>query len=374
MRILIAPDKFKGSLTAAAAASAIAAGAARALPVATFDLCPLADGGDGTAGCLLEVLGGTEVDVPVTGPLGEARQARLVILADGTAVVEMARASGLALLDRGSYQPLHATTRGTGELLQAAAARGPRRILVGLGGSATVDGGAGMAQALGIRLLDAGGHDLPPGGGALERLARIDASGLDSVWHELEVVALCDVANPLLGPDGAATVYGPQKGATPPMVARLERGLTRLAELLDAQLGVAVASLPGAGAAGGLGAGLAGFLGAALLPGAGVVLEQVGFAGRLEGASLLITGEGAYDSQTGFGKAPGEAVRRAADAGVPALILAGSVRAAAPPGAVALSIVPGPATLGEAMLNARAWLEEAAYSATALLDLRLKVP
>ncbi|HEV3163478.1 MAG TPA: glycerate kinase, partial [Isosphaeraceae bacterium] len=224
MKILIAPDKFKGSLSAADVAEAMARGVAKAVPQAQVDRVPMADGGEGTVEALVAATGGRFLEEQVTGPLGEPVRARYGMLGDGqTAVVEMAAASGLVLVPTERRDPLRATTRGTGELILAAIVSGARKIIVGIGGSATNDGGAGLAQALGYRLLDGDGRDLEPGGGALDRLARIDTSGRDRRLDGVEVAVACDVDNPLFGPKGASTVYGPQKGATPAMVATLDR-------------------------------------------------------------------------------------------------------------------------------------------------------
>ncbi|MGE5529189.1 MAG: glycerate kinase, partial [Patescibacteria group bacterium] len=260
MHIILAPDSFKGSLSARQAAEAMAAGARRAFPDAVLTLVPMADGGEGTAEALLDATGGEKREITVCGPAGRPVRAFYGLLGDGkTAVLEMASASGLNLVPAGERNPLHTTTRGTGELILAALDAGARRVLIGIGGSATNDGGAGLAQALGYRLLDGDGRDLPPGGAALARLARLEAYGADPRLGSVEFVAACDVTNPLLGPEGASAVYGPQKGATPAMVAELDHALARFAEVVRRDLGLDVADMPGAGAAGGLGAGLVAF-------------------------------------------------------------------------------------------------------------------
>jgi glycerate kinase len=307
-------------LSAHAAAEAIARGvaAAGAEPV----VIPVADGGDGTLDALVEGMGGTVMGVIARGPMGLPVRAHLGQLSDGTGVVEMAQASGLALVPVGERDPMRASSVGTGELIKGALARRPARVLVALGGSATVDGGTGLARALGVRFTDAGGKPIAEGGEGLTALARIDASRLDPRVKATPLIALADVTNPLLGPEGAAAVFGPQKGATPGDVAQLERGLARLAERMAADLGVEVADRPGAGAAGGAGAMLAA-LGAELQPGGQVVLDALRFDERLTGAGLVITGEGKLDGQSLSGKAPIAVARAAASAGVPCAAIAG---------------------------------------------------
>ncbi len=325
MKALVAPCTFKGSLSARGAAAAIA----RGLAAAGFETAelPLSDGGEGLVDCFASLPGAERVQAEVSGPLPEMRVTAAYALLEGgrLAAVEMAAAAGLPLLDEARRNPMLTTTRGVGELLADAARRGARRVIMGVGGSATVDGGAGLAAALGVRLLDASGEELAPGGGELRRLARIDASGLDPAVRDLEICVACDVDSPLLGATGAARVFGPQKGATSEMVEKLEAGLARLAERIARDLDREVAEQPGAGAAGGLGAGLAGFLGARLEPGAELVMDAVGFDARLVGARLLVTGEGRLDGQSLRGKAPAAAARRARKHGVPAAALAGSV-------------------------------------------------
>ena len=320
LRVVIAPNAFKGCLSAHAAAEAIARGisAAGAEPV----LVPVADGGDGTLDALVEGVGGTVMGVIARGPMGLPVRAHLGQLSDGTGVVEMAQASGLALVPVGERDPMRASTVGTGELIKGALARRPGRVLVALGGSATVDGGTGLARALGLRFTDPGGKPVAEGGEGLAHIAKIDASRLDPRVRATPMVALADVTNPLLGPEGAAAVFGPQKGATPADVAQLEHGLARLAERIEADLGVDVANRPGAGAAGGAGAMLAA-LGAELQPGAEVVLDALRFPERLAGAGLVITGEGKLDAQSLAGKAPIAVARAAAAAGVPCAAIAG---------------------------------------------------
>jgi glycerate 2-kinase len=287
---------------------------------------PVADGGDGTVEALVTARRGEYRTATVQGPLGDLVQARFGLIDSGrTAVVELATSSGLALIDASRRDPRRASTYGFGQLLEAARALGVGEIIAGIGGSATNDGGAGMAQALGYRLLDGAGNDLPLGGAALARLDRIEASGFNrSGWASVRVRVASDVTNPLTGPQGASAVYGPQKGADEQAVRELDAALARLAEVIERDLGKHVAQLRGAGAAGGAGAGLVAFLDASLEPGAPLVVGATGFDERLQGADLVFTGEGRVDEQTAFGKAPGEVAKRAAAAGVPVVLLAGS--------------------------------------------------
>ncbi len=276
MRVVIAPDKFKGSLTALEAAEAMARGLIQVEQRAEFDLVPMADGGEGTAAALVAATVGCDREITVTGPLGEPVVASFGLLGDGqTAVLEMASASGLWLVPSASRDPLRATTRGTGELLLAAIGAGAKRLIIGIGGSATNDGGAGLGQALGFRLLDSQGRELGPGGGELDRLARIERTERTAVLSSLTIAVACDVTNPLCGPQGASAVYGPQKGATPDMVARLDRNLAHFADIVARDLGVAIRDIPGSGAAGGLGGGLVAFAGGRLEGGVNLVIEAV---------------------------------------------------------------------------------------------------
>jgi glycerate kinase len=326
VRVLVAPDKFKGTLSASEAAEAIARGWVRGDPRAEPVLVPMADGGEGTLDVLVEALAGTEVPLRVTGPLGDPVDARYGLVTAGgrpTAVVEMAAASGLGLVPADRRDPTITSTRGTGELILAAAGAGAERILVAVGGSGTNDAGAGMAQALGVRLMDERGEELGPGGAELLRLDRIDARGLVPVLRGTEVVVATDVDNPLVGSHGASAVYGPQKGATPADVRLLDRALGRFARIAARDLGVDVADLPGAGAAGGLGAGLVVFLGASLVRGAEVVAEAVDLERRIDSADAVVTGEGSFDAQSLRGKAPGVVVRMALRSGIRPVVLCG---------------------------------------------------
>jgi glycerate 2-kinase len=325
MKVVVAPNAFKGTLTAAQAAHAIARGVREAMPDAEVVEIPVADGGDGTVEALVSANHGEYRTAQVDGPLGDPVAARFGVIDGGRcSVVELATASGLALIPESRRDPRRAGTYGFGQLLQAARETGSSRIIAGIGGSATNDGGAGMAQALGYRLLDAQGRELERGGAALARLAHIDASGFDLAWRSVSVEVACDVNNPLTGPQGASAVYGPQKGADLEAVRELDAALAHFAEVIERDLGRSVLSIPGAGAAGGAGAGLVAFLDATLVPGAPLIVAAAGFDGALAGAGLVITGEGRVDGQTAYGKAPGEVAKRARAAGVPVLLLAGS--------------------------------------------------
>lgn len=326
--IVLAPDSFKESLTAAQVCRAMEAGLAVAFPAARFSHVPMADGGEGTVRSLVDATGGAVHVHPVTGPLGQPVEAFYGVLGDGrTGVVEMAAASGLELLDPRQRDPRLTTSRGTGELVLACLDAGVRHLVLGLGGSATNDGGAGLAQALGARLLDADGQELPSGGAALAGLARIDVGGLDPRLTDLEIEVACDVSNPLCGPDGASAVYGPQKGATPEQVRELDSALAVFAQALRRDLGRDVARVPGAGAAGGMGAGLLGFTRAELRRGIDIVIRHTDLAARVAEADLVITGEGRLDGQTRFGKAPSGVAQVARAAGKPVIAVAGSLGA-----------------------------------------------
>ena len=320
-RVLVAADKFKGSLTAVEVAERVTAGLRRVLPGLEVEALPVADGGDGTVAAAVAA-GFERREVRVAGPLGDEVTAAYA-LREGTAVVEMAEASGLQRLPAGVFAPLTASTYGSGELLRAALDAGARTIVFGVGGSATTDGGAGMLSALGARFLDADGEPVPPGGGGLAELATADLSGLDPRLTEVQLVLASDVDNPLTGPKGAPAVYGPQKGASPDDVAALDTALAHFAKVLEGPVGAKAAEYaasPGAGAAGGIGYGAL-LLGARFRPGIEVMLDVLGFAPALDRADLVITGEGSLDEQTLHGKAPAgvDAAARAADKDVVAV-------------------------------------------------------
>ena len=326
MRIVVAPDSFKGSVSAVAVANAMEQGILTVFPDAEVIKLPIADGGEGTIEALIVATGGQVIAEQVIGPLGESLEACFGILGDGeTAVIEMAAASGLPLVPQGKRDPRITTTYGTGQLVKAALDRGIRKLIIGIGGSATNDGGMGVAQALGVKFLDGAGNILPSGGAALAQLVKIDVSQIDPRLAETTIVVACDVDNPLCGPRGASAVYGPQKGATIEMVAQLDAALANYAAVAKNATGKDVAECPGAGAAGGLGAGLLFFTNAQLRPGVDIILEAVSFSEIVKTASFVITGEGCTDFQTAYGKAPVGVARIAKEHNVPTLCLSGSL-------------------------------------------------
>ena len=305
MKVVIAPDSYKESLSALEVATEIEAGFLEVFPEARYLKVPMADGGEGTVAAMVAATKGTLVDVNVSDPLGKQVKAFYGLTGDGeTAIVEMAAASGLALLDQKLRNPMKTTTYGTGELIKAVLDAGIRHLIIGIGGSATNDGGAGMLQALGVKLLDRSEREVSYGGGSLSNLNHIDTSGLDSRLKDCRIEVACDVNNPLTGPQGASTIFGPQKGATPEMVAELDSNLSHYAQLIKRDIGVDVDVVPGAGAAGGLGAALLAFLNAKLRPGIEIIVEAVGLDAAIHDADLVITGEGRMDSQTIHGKTP----------------------------------------------------------------------
>jgi glycerate kinase len=368
VRVLIAPQEFKGSLSAAEAARAMAEGLRRALPGVDLDLAPMADGGPGTVEALVAAGGGRRLTASVADPLGRLVEAAWGLLEEGpTAVIEMAAASGLVLVRPEERDARRASTYGTGQLIAAALEAGCRRLIIGLGGSATNDGGAGMAQALGARLSDEEGRDLPRGGAALARLASIDVSGLDGRLRNCHVLGATDVTNPLCGAHGASAIYGPQKGASPADVQELDAALAHYAAVIERDLGKRVAEVPGAGAAGGIGAGLIAFLDAELRRGAQLVAEVVGLEKRIAAADLVITGEGRLDAQTAYGKTVATVARLARAQGRPVVALAGRIDDAREACSAlgleaALSIVPGRVPEAQAMARASELLSAAAES------------
>lgn len=355
MPIVIAPDSFKGSLTSAEVAEAMAKGVKRVLPQADMTLLPLSDGGEGLVDSLVVASGGRLAEFDVTGPHGTPVTAKMGLMGDGqTAVIEMAQASGLILVPENKRNPLVTTTFGTGELIKKALELGCSHLIIGIGGSATNDGGMGMAQALGFRFFDEQGQPLGQGGGELARLARIDASGRDPRLDDVTIEVACDVNNPLTGPQGAAHIYGPQKGATSEMVEFLDAALSNYDQILQQDLGQDVGKVPGAGAAGGLGAGLMALLGGLLVSGIELVLDVLDFDKKVKGACLVLTGEGKFDAQSAFGKVPMGVAHRARKLGVPVVVIAGSVLPSAEilhgEGVTAyFSILNQPMSLNEAM-------------------------
>lgn len=325
MHILIAVDSFKGSLSSQQAGEAITEGIHKVFPEATTCILPMADGGEGTVEALVRSLHGDILKTKVTSPLGEEIESFLGQLPGGTVILEMAAASGLPLVPSEERNPMIATTKGTGELIREAMNLGAHNIVLGIGGSATNDGGAGMAQALGVKFLDGEGKELNPGGGDLGRLARIDCSQVDPRLKSTKITVMCDVDNPLCGVRGASAVFGPQKGATPEMVQTLDRNLEHFAQILKEQLGFDVKDIPGTGAAGGLGAGLLAFTNAELKTGIETVLDTVNFDQMLESADLVITGEGRIDVQSLYGKVPMGVAKRAVKQAKPVLAIVGSI-------------------------------------------------
>lgn len=366
MRVVVAPDSYKGSLSAVAVAKAMEEGILSVFPAAEVKKVPIADGGEGTVEALVLATGGRVVTESVTGPLGDKVTACWGLLGDGeTAVIEMAAASGLTLVPKDKRNPRITTTYGTGELVKAALDKGIRKLVIGIGGSATNDGGTGLARALGVRFLDAAGRDLPEGGAALAALARIDVAGIDPRLKDTQIMVACDVDNPLCGPRGASAVYGPQKGASPEIVAELDAALAQFAKVAHEATGKDVALCPGAGAAGGLGVGLMFFTAAELRPGVEIVLEATGFAALVKEADLVITGEGNTDFQTAHGKAPVGVAKVAKQFGVPTVCLSGGLGKGADDVLAQgidglMSIVPHPMALEECMTSAAGLISAAA--------------
>ena len=363
MFIVVAPDSYKGSVSALGVAQAMERGILRVFPEAEVRQVPIADGGEGTVDALVAATGGEIRHAAVTGPLGEKITAGWGILGDGqTAVIEMAAASGLPLVPAQKRDPRTATSFGTGELIRAALDAGLRKIIIGIGGSATNDGGAGMARALGVRFTDDNSTPLPEGGAALASLQRIDLDGIDERLASCEITVACDVDNPLCGERGASAVFGPQKGATPAMVAELDAALAHFSACARQATGRDVALLPGAGAAGGLGAGLMFLTAAKLRPGVEIVLEAVGFAELVKDAAFVITGEGRTDFQTAFGKAPVGVAKVAKQFGVPVYCLSGGLGSGADDVLAqgidaVMSICDRPMALDECMTNGESLIE-----------------
>lgn len=326
MKIVIAPDSYKGSLSALEVARAMERGVLSVFSQAEVKKIPIADGGEGTVEALVTATGGQLRRTEVYDPLGNRIVAQWGVLGDGlTAVIEMAAASGLPLVPHDKRDPRVTTTYGTGELIKAALDAGLRKIIIGIGGSATNDGGTGMARALGVRFLDVAGGEVAAGGGSLAEICRIDTTGLDPRLLNTEIVVACDVDNPLCGTRGASAVFGPQKGATPEMVQQLDAGLAKYANCAMQATGRDVADKAGAGAAGGLGAGLMFFTPAKLKPGVEIVLDAVGFSDIVRDADIVITGEGRTDFQTAFGKAPVGVAKVAKTHGVPVFCISGGL-------------------------------------------------
>lgn len=375
MKIVIAPDSYKESLSALDVATAIETGFREIYPHAEYVKVPVADGGEGTVEAMVAATQGHIVQVSVTGPLGEPVNAFYGLSGDmRCAYIEMAAASGLESVPPTRRNPLLTTSWGTGELIRHALDAGVSQIIIGIGGSATNDGGAGMAQALGAKLLSAGQQQIAPGGGALETLAQIDLSELDPRLADCRIDVACDVTNPLTGPQGASAVFGPQKGATAAMIERLDRGLQHFAQIIDRDLDIDVLSLEGGGAAGGMGAALYAFCGANLRPGIEIVTDALGLADLVADADLVITGEGRIDSQTIHGKVPVGVAKVAKRFNVPVIGIAGSLTADV--GVVhqhgldaVFSVLYSVCTLEEALANAAANVRMTARNVAAVLQM-----
>lgn len=373
MKIVVAPDSFKGSLSAQGVSDALTRGILRGCPDASIEAIPLGDGGEGTMDCLVAATGGQVHTAWVQNPFGQLIEGRYAILGDGkTAVIECAEAAGLTLIPEADRNPGLATTYGVGQLLLAATLHQVERAIVCLGGSGTQDGGAGLLQALGVALLDNQGQSLPPGGVALSRLAHIDWSGVDKRVAQIECLVACDVDTPLCGPSGTSRIFAPQKGATPAMVEALDAAMDNYAAIVEATTGRSIRDVPGGGAAGGLGAGLLMACTTRLTRGIDVVLDAVRFRDRLKDADLVITGEGRVDSQSILGKTISGVVQCAGELGIPTIAVVGSIgdgfeglydRGLT----AAFSIVNGPMTLSEALQHSDALLVQAAQNIARLV-------
>jgi glycerate 2-kinase len=375
MKIVIAPDSFKESLTALEVAQSIEKGMQKVLPDASYVKIPMADGGEGTVQSLVDATRGKILSKTVTGPLGEPVEAFFGITGDEkTAVIEMAAASGLHLVPAEKRNPLFTTTRGTGELIKAALDYGVEHIIIGIGGSATNDGGAGMAKSLGIKLLDSEGVDIGEGGGELGKLSAIDLSQIDPRLSSVKIEVACDVDNPLTGQRGASAIFGPQKGATPEMVLQLDQNLHHYANIIRRDLGMDIEHISGAGAAGGLGAGLMAFVSAELKRGVDIVIEATKLKDHVKGADFVITGEGKIDGQTIFGKTPIGVAKTAKKQNVPVIAIAGNIASDSTivheHGIDAVfSIVPGVLSLAEAIENASEFVESLSANIASVIKL-----
>ena len=365
MKIVIAPDSYKGSLTAKEACDAMKRGVLKAVPDAEVVTVPMSDGGEGTTRSMVDSLGGTMIECEVRNPLGIPTTATYGILSDGTAVIEMAEASGLTLISKDKRNPMKSTTYGTGEMIKDALDRGCRNFIIGIGGSATNDGGAGMAQALGYLLLDGKGRQISFGGAGLSEIETIDKSQADPRIGESRFTVACDVDNPLCGENGASNVFGPQKGATAEMIGILDKNLSHFADVIQKDMSIHVKNMPGAGAAGGLGAGMLAFLNASLKRGVDIVIDAVKLKNLLDGADLVITGEGSCDFQTVNGKTPYGVAKAAYEQGIPTIIITGQIGKGTEVlyryGVIGIfTLVNGPVSLDYAIENADTLIEEAA--------------
>ncbi|MFY0759521.1 glycerate kinase [Metabacillus dongyingensis] len=376
MKIVIAPDSFKESMTALEVCEAAERGLRRSLPEVQTVKIPMADGGEGTVQALVDATNGTFTSLTVTGPLGLPVEAEYGWLGDQlTAVIEMASASGLHLVPPERRNPLMTTTAGTGELIKDAVQKGAKHLIIGIGGSATNDGGMGMAQALGVKFLDSEGAELSYGGGALSKLAKIDASKMMKELSGVTIDVACDVDNPLTGPTGASTIFGPQKGATDETVAVLDRNLSHYASLILKETGRDVEKIEGSGAAGGLGAGLLAFLNAKLKRGVDIVIETVKLEQHMAEADLVITGEGRIDGQTIHGKTPVGVSKTAKKLNIPVIAIAGSIgdgyeKVHEEGISSVFSIVPGIVSLEEALNRGPLYVENLMFNLGQVLNLK----
>ena len=379
MKIVISPQSFKGSLSAMEVAIAMREGALKVFPNANIVLCPVADGGDGTLETLVDISGGEIHQSSVHNPIGELINAEWGAMGDAsTAVIEMARSSGLALLNLDQLDPLNASTYGLGELIKNALNNGFRNFIIGIGGSATTDAGAGMAQALGIKLLDKNGRSLTPGGIHLKDLYEIDMASIDTRILDSDFQIACDVTNPLTGPEGAAEVYGPQKGATSKMIKDLDEALENFSQIVIKTINKDVSKLPGSGAAGGLGAGMIAFTNAKLKPGIDIILDAIGLKEKISDADLVITGEGGMDFQTVYDKAPIGVAKIANLFNIPTIGISGMLgkdyQIVHDHGIdAALSIVTGPMSLAEASGNSRKLISDSVNESLRLITIGLRM-
>ena len=379
MKLIFAPDSMKGSLSAMESCDILERVAGRIFPGAETISVPVADGGEGTVDALLRAMGGIRRKLAVTGPMFEKEEAEWGLLSDGTAVMEMAQASGLPYVPADQKDPRKATSLGTGEMIAAALKEGVRKILIGIGGSATNDGGIGMLAALGAVFTDAEGKPVSPTGAGMAQVAKADFSGLMPELKETEITVICDVTNPLLGENGATWIYGPQKGAIPEIRDELEAGMASFAGVIEKTLGRDISTFPGAGAAGGLGAALGGVLGGTLKTGIDAVLDAVDFEKKLEGVSLAITGEGRMDGQSvRFGKVPVGVAKRCAAKGIPTAAIVGGIGDGAEgffdlcEGTIQTT-VSGPMSLEKAMADAPALYEYAAERLFRAIRIGMKI-
>ena len=379
MKIVVAPGSFKGSLTAFQVSDAIEKGFRRIFPASKIVKIPMADGGDGTLECLVKGTNGKRINKTVTGPIGKNVKAQYGVLGNKkTVIIESASASGLKLLNPEEYNPMLTTTYGTGELIKSALDKVYRKLIIGVGGSATNDAGAGIAQALGVKLLDSSGKNIPFGGQGLKKLDKIDISGIDERIAESEIVVASDVSNPLTGVNGAANVYGRQKGAASEMIKKLDSYLEHFARIVKNDLGKNIEKIPGAGSGGGMGAGLMVFLNAELRTGAEVVAEKLKLSKHMKDADLVVTGEGRVDAQTTYGKTPIGVMRTAKKFGIPVLVIAGQIGNGAEKlykqGIDAmLSTAQGPISLEGSISNAENLIVSASESAARMLRTGLRM-